>query len=143
MLTGFLILHQDYEVLRRDRPDTSTNSHYPKRTLETLFRVQLSRLSAVPPMMFNNSVRPTSPPERMNLRFFPEFVEDLPLQECTKASKRFEKALHWEIVYMLAGTLAADHYWTERITLFPETILSFLRRPMLEGVPGVGWMDGL
>lgn len=81
-------------------------------------------------------------PEKMILCFLSEFVEDLPLLEHTEAWKRFEKDLNWEIVAMLLGSLAADHYWNERITLFPETALSFLRRTILKGITNVGGIDG-
>lgn len=92
--------------------------------------------------MLKNSLSPNlDVREPMLLRFFLEFVEDLPILELADASKHFEKALHWDIFAMLEGALAADHYWTERLTLLPDSTLSFLRRTILEGVPAVGWID--
>lgn len=68
---------------------------------------------------------------------------DIPLLERTEASKRFWQALYWETVARLAGAFEDDRYWTDRITLLTEMDLSLLRRAMLEGVPDVGWIDGL
>lgn len=59
-------------------------------------------------------------PEPIILRFFSEFVEDLLFPEHTYSSKRFEKALHWEVVAMLVGGLAANNHWTLSITVLAE-----------------------
>lgn len=96
MFTGRLILHQYHEVIRGDRYDASPNSNYLKSTLDTLFRVQILRLPAVPPMILNNQLPPNlSVSQPMFLRFFPVCLEDLPLPKRTEASKCFEKSLHW------------------------------------------------
>lgn len=61
--------------------------------------------------MLNNTLPPNlTVPETMLPRFFPEFVRELTILERADASKHFEKAFHWDIFPMLAGTLAADHY---------------------------------
>lgn len=143
MLSGRLIAYQDYKALRRKCSGGSANLRYPKHFLETLIRVQLSRRTTVPPVMLNNPLPPNrAVPEPMWIRFFPEFVEALPILERDDAFKGFEKALYWKIVAMMAGALSAKRYWTEREMLRPESTLSLSRRTMLQGVPGVGWIDG-
>lgn len=80
MLSGRLIVHQDYESLLSDRFAAFANLHDPKHPLETLLRVPLSRLPAVPPFMLNNPLpHNLTVPEPMSLRLFPEFVKDLPI----------------------------------------------------------------
>lgn len=94
-------------------------------------------------MILNNPIPPNPAGPQTMISVFREFVEDLPLLERTDAAKRFEKALPWQFIALLAGDLATDHYWNERITILQECTLSFLLRVMLEGVPDVDWIDGL
>lgn len=49
-------------------------------------------------------------------------MEDLPILQRADASKRFEKYLYWGFVAILAGALATDHHWTERVMLLTESI---------------------
>lgn len=44
---------------------------------------------------------------------------------------------------MLAGVLAARHYWTHPLILLQETTIALLRRAMSGVVPDVGFIDGL
>lgn len=79
--------------------------------METLRRVKISRIQAVPPFMLNKQLPSNfAVPEPICLSFFLEFVEDLLILEPANASKRFEEASLWEIVSMLAGALDVDDY---------------------------------
>lgn len=43
---------------------------------------------------------------------------------------------------MLAGSLAADHHWTERVSFMPYSTLEFLKRAFSEWFPDFLWIDG-
>lgn len=61
--------------------------------------------------MLNNPLPPNfDVPKPMLLRFFPVYVEDFLIVDRAYASKQFSNALHWEIVAILAGPLATNHY---------------------------------
>lgn len=103
----------------RDGSHTAANSDDPNIPLKILLLVHISGLLAVPPMILNNPLPfKLSVAKPMILLFFAEFLEDFPLLESTEASKRFTNFLHWEIVAISAGGLAADNYWAKRIAFF-------------------------
>lgn len=65
-------------------------------------------------------------------QWFPIFVGDLPLLELADAQVRYDNALRLEIVGKIAGALAADHHWTERLSLIPDSTYAFLDRDVTE-----------
>lgn len=50
--------------------------------------------------------------EPLILKCFPTFVSYLPLLEQANGRVRYDHALNLKIVWVNAGALAADYYWT-------------------------------
>lgn len=42
------------------------------------------------------------------------------------------------VLGILSGALAIDHYWTERITLLPDSTPPLFHGELLEGLPDLG-----
>lgn len=59
-------------------------------------------------------------PESLQFRFFPTYVRDLPFKQSAEGQVRDGTELRLEVVMMLEGDLAADQYWTERVSMLPE-----------------------
>lgn len=133
VLTGRLIVYQDYEVLRCDRSYPSANWDHPHNSLETLLRIQLSQLLAVPPMLLNNPLPPNlSIPKPMIISFFTEFVDNLSLLERPHASTRFEKSLHWG-VHFHAGRCGCYGLLFDRFYFAFSRVNPYLSAPRYPG----------
>lgn len=69
----------------------------------------------------------------MILKYFPTFVGDVPLDQRSEAQFRYDRAMRFDLVGILASALVADHCWIYRVTLLPNKTFELLRQESSEG----------
>lgn len=110
--------------------------------MEDIIRINVGPLTAMPHLILDNTLPPglavSEPP---SLSYFPNFVEDLSVDEHADTLMRWNPALQIETDRMLLASSSGERYYNERVILLPDRILAFLWQALNGGFPDVVWIN--
>lgn len=110
--------------------------------MHTIWRVLLTELPSKPSWVFDNPLPPNRVVlERLLSQNVPTYVEDFRFNQRAEAQVRYSQDLRIEVVMKLTGSLAVDQYWTERVSLLPDSTFWFLQWGDLEVFTGLLSID--